>query len=108
MKVWELAVCLFGEDEKLFDEYFGDVDTVKNGRNDIEHDLVKKILNQCEREYYLTSHGHMRLWPESEKAMKERNIEVAEVISILEAFERYGGGPIAEVVDKGSYKVDRV
>lgn len=103
MKIWQIKACLEFEDE-IFREYFGEIDLISNGQNDVEESLILEMLGKSKKMFYLTSHGFLRLYPE-DLYLKSKGIVVVKIFTIQQAFIEYGGDAITEVFDYGSFNV---
>ncbi len=106
MKVWQLSAVLSCGEITIFEKYCSGVDTIELGRTEVDQHIVRAALGESKLQYHVTSQHYLRLMPEPE-FLKEIGIETVEILSVLEAYEKFGGDAITEVVDYGSFNLRR-
>lgn len=99
MKLWQISACLAGQ-EKIKEEYFGEIDFIAKGRDNAPEEKVISALSKSKLMYFVTPELRLRLYTGKETD--------ASPITILEAYKRYGGDAITEVIDYGSYDVTNI
>ena len=105
MKLWQINVCTESENE-IFLEYFKDIDTIENGINVIDDKIVKDIFGKSKKKFYVADNNYLRFYPEINNYLREKIVSYGNVLTILEAFEKYGGDAITEVFDYGSFNLN--
>ena len=94
MKIWQLLACLSDERE-IFKEYMGDIDVVEKGRDEADEVKVQNALKKSKKKYFVSPDNYLRLYTNQNGKIKK--------ISISEAYKKYGGDAITEVIDYGSF-----
>lgn len=103
MKLWQIAAVL-GFEREIYLKYFGELNSVENGAMDIDESIIIKSLEESNLKFHITSHNYLRLYPDSQP-MEDWDTRKIEPISALEAYKRFGGGAITEVIDYGSWQI---
>jgi hypothetical protein len=105
MKLWQLLAVL-GSENILIDKYFSDVDTVEKGKTDVDKSTILASLAESKLQYYVTSDNYLRLMPKVNYLL-DQGISIIETLSVLEAYKKFGGDAITEVIDYGSYNLHK-
>lgn len=103
MKLWQISAVL-GFERKIYLKYFGELNSVENDTMDIEESLIIKSLEESNLNFHITYENYIRLYPDS-RPMTDWDTREIEPISALEAYKRFGGGAITEVMDYGSGQI---
>lgn len=107
MKIWQLLTIL-NHENRLLKKYLGEYDNQNNyGQIDVKDKVVKEVLYECNVQYYITSHGYLREMPEN-LSLRDSGIYLVEVISALEAYNRFGEKALTEVSDYGTFELNNV
>lgn len=94
MKKWQLLACLDGEDHLLeMANSFYDSDT------ELEPERVEELLQISSKRFYTTSEGYLRLKGDFNEHIIQSGISITGEYSILDAFRKFGGAGITEVLD---------
>lgn len=105
MKYWQLSACL-AEEKNIHNKYLGEIDLLKQGIDDISDEIVKQSFSESKVKYIITTDNILRL--ELDEYSKSLGLRIKETISILEAFNRYGGNAVTEVFDYGSFDLSQI
>lgn len=103
MKYWQLSVCLLHEKE-IHKKYLGNIDLLVYGRNEVSDEIIRESFAKSKIQYYIISNNTLRV--NINDSLESIGLEILETITILQAFERFGGDAITEVFDYGSYDLD--
>ncbi len=103
MKLWQLLAVL-GSEDTVIDKYFSDVDTLEKGKTEVDENIIQAALTESILRYYVTSDNYLRLMPEAEFLL-EQGISTIEILSVLDAYKKFGSDAITEVIDYGSYNL---
>ena len=103
MKLWQISAVL-GFEREIFLQYFGNIDIPGNGQVDVDEYLIVKALENSKLKYYVTSHNYLRLYPDSQPIQDLKPDEI-KPFNVLEAYKKYGGDAITQVMDYGSWQI---
>lgn len=95
MKVWQLMNILSGNKELLTQLKKYDSQEV------LPNSIVIALLSQSEELFSVCTDGNLR----SESTKYSFDIGVKEELNAVEAFQRYGGNALCEVIDFGSCNI---
>ena len=96
MKIWQLSVCLFNENH-IINQYFNNMDFVTHGRDSVNDSIILSALAQSNKVMCIDGSNILRLY--------DQEMTNVQTMSILEAYNRYGGDAITEAIDKSSFKI---
>ena len=95
MKVWQLMNVISSNKELLEQLKGHDYNEV------LSSSMIISILSQSDELFSVCADGNLRL-----RATKYSfDIGIEEELTAVEAFQRYGGNALSEVIDYGSYKI---
>lgn len=95
MKVWQLMNILSSNKELL--EQLKEYDY----QEILQSSVVITILSQSKELFSVCADGNLRSWSTNYSF----DIQAGEVLNAVEAFQRYGGNALCEIIDYGSYKI---
>ncbi len=109
MKFWQILACL-SQQKNIIDKYFPDYE-LGRGNDDIDEKTLVAALKESKELYYLIDFNGqilLRLMP-IRKDILEGEISILEKeIPIIQAYLRFGGDAITEVVDYGSAEINKL
>lgn len=103
MKFWQILACL-SEEQYIIEKHFPDYKFIK-GTSEVDESLVLKAFSESSMNFCISKNNGsktLRFLPVSSYFL-EKGISVSESgISIKEAYIKFGGDIITEVIDYGS------
>ncbi len=100
MMYWQLSAIL--SDEPTIKKKYLPDNLIEIGRTEVYEDIVLSALVESTKIYYTTEINTLR-----EFGKGYRGEKILEKFPILEAYYRYGGDAISEVIDFGSWGLNR-
>lgn len=98
MKLWQIMNVL-SDEKDIFQKYFH---SYRDFQQDIPQDLVINAFGQSKKVFLVTDMGYLRLNLPNDGITKS-----VETLSVLEAYKRFGGDAINEVIDYGSFNIGK-
>ncbi|PZF75032.1 hypothetical protein [Taibaiella soli] len=102
MKLWQLSAVL-GFEQEISDRYLGTYKR-EDGQKELDEFIIEKALTDSQLRYYVASNNSLRLMPE-DLYLQGQGVKIIEILSVLDAYKKYGADAITEVVDYGSYNL---
>lgn len=70
-------------------------------KQDLEEEIVLKFLSRSDEIFSVCLDGNLR----SNKSNYSFKLDVSEELSAVEAYQKYGGKALSDVIDYGSWKI---